>query len=464
MHAINRQPQSEYDLVIINGRVIDVVGEKITLQNIGVKDGIIAKLTDGPMNGKRVIDAKGLLISPGFIDFHSHIDGNEFSAICMAMQGGTTTLGGERELRSKNISRVEEGFVINQGFFISQSFVLRHAVGIMDTKTPATRDEIQAMVELARTFLENGAFGISFALELVPGTSFDELLAMAKVAKEFERPIIVHIRKDGEEGLQYFEEIISVAKLTGVSVQILQLMYMVGIGGVMETALEIIEDARAQGLDIMADSGVYNAYTACVGTGIFEPGWEKEYRNTSIEDLVISSGIHVGEHCTKELFNIMRTDFPQTLVSVFVCDEEAIPVALVKDYVFVSTNAAEGPHYPGVGAPEVSGTFPRLLGRYVREEKVLSLMEAIKKITIYPATRFGLKGIGYVGEGANADLVIFDEKTIMDQSDFVNRGDPNKPPEGIEYVLVNGQIVVEHGKLNKNKRPGRFIRCGLTSI
>jgi N-acyl-D-amino-acid deacylase len=458
MQETNRHSQTQFDLAIVNGRVIDVVGEKITVQNIGIKDGKIVKLTDGPMEGKKVIDAAGLLVSPGFIDFHSHIDGNEFSANCMAQQGGTTTLGGERELRSKNISRVEEGFIINQGFFISQSFVLRHAVGIMDTKRPATRDEIQAMVALARTFLENGAFGISFALELVPGTSFDELLAIAKVAKEFERPIIVHIRKDGEEGLQYFEEVISVAKLTGVSVQFLQLMYMVGIGGVMETALEIIEDARAQGLDIMADSGVYHAYSACVGTGIFEPGWENEYKNTSIEDLVISSGIHVGEHCTKELFEILRKDFPQTLVSVFVCDEEAIPVALVKDYVFVSTNAAEGPHYPGVGAPEVSGTFPRLLGRYVREKKILTLMEAIKKITIYPATRFGLKDIGYIGEGTNADLVIFDEKTIIDQSDFVNRGNPNEPPKGISHVLVNGQIVVENGKLSKNKSAGRFIR------
>jgi N-acyl-D-amino-acid deacylase len=458
MQTTNRHPHTEFDLVIKNGRVVDVVRETITWQNIGIKDGKIARLTDENMSGKKVIDAKGHLISPGFIDFHSHIDGNEFSAICMAMQGGTTTLGGERELRSNNISRVEEGFIINQGFFISQSFVLRHAVGIEDPKRPATRDEIQAMVALARTFLENGAFGISFALELIPGTSFDELLAIAKVAKEFERPIIVHIRKDGEEGLKYFEEIISVAKLTGVSVQILQLMYMVGIGGVMEAALKIIEDARAQGLDIMADSGVYYAYTACIGTGIFEPGWENEYKNTSIEDLVISSGIHVGEHCTKELFDVMRKDFPQTLVSVFVCDEEAIPVALVKDYVFVSTNAAEGPHYPGVGAPEVSGTFPRLLGHFVREKKTLTLMEAIKKITIYPATRFGLKDIGYIGEGANADLVIFDEDTIIDQSDYVNRGDPNKPPIGISYVIVNGQIVVEHGKLNKNKKPGRFIR------
>ncbi|NLT48960.1 MAG: amidohydrolase family protein [Clostridiales bacterium] len=271
----NNQKNS-YDMAIVNGTVIDVVQEKFVKKNIGITNGKIEKLTTEKISGKEVIDAKGLLISPGFIDFHSHVDGNSYSAACLVKQGGTTTLGGERELSSKSISRVEDGFVINQGFSISQSFVLRRAVGITNPKRPANSEEISAMVDLARRFMEYGAFAICFGLELVPGTSFDEILALSKVAKEYERPIMVHLRKDGKEALQYFEEIIQVAELTGVSVQILQLMYMVGIGGAMPMALEIIEKARAKGLDIMADSGVYAAYSACIGTGIFEKGWEKE--------------------------------------------------------------------------------------------------------------------------------------------------------------------------------------------
>ncbi len=453
----NNQKNS-YDMTIMNGTVIDVVEEKYVKKNIGIVNGKIEKLTTEKISGKEVIDAKGLLISPGFIDFHSHVDGNSYSAACLVKQGGTTTLGGERELSSKSINRIEDGFVINQGFSISQSFVLRRAVGITNPKRPANSEEISAMVDLARRFMEYGAFAICFGLELVPGTSFDEILALSKVAKEYERPIMVHLRKDGKEALQYFEEIIQMAELTGVSVQILQLMYMVGIGGAMPMALEIIEKARAKGLDIMADSGVYAAYSVCIGTGIFEKGWEKEYGDTSTEDLLISSGIHVGEYCNDELFETLRSEFPETLVTAFVCDPEAISMALKKDYVYVSTNAADGPHYPGIGAPEVAGTYPRLLGKYVRGKKVISLMEAIKKITILPAKRFGIRDIGYIDEGMNADIVIFDENTIIDRADFIGIGRPDTPPEGIKAVIVNGKKAVENGCLTENIHAGCFIK------
>ena len=128
---------------------------------------------------------------------------------------------------------------------------------------------------------------------------------MGKIAKEYERPLSVHLRKDGKEALRYFDEIIQVAEETGASIQILQLMYMVGIGGAMGPALEIIEQARGRGLDITADSGVYDAWSACIGTNIFDPGWEEEYKNTSVNDLLIVSGI-LGECCNEDLFIIFE--------------------------------------------------------------------------------------------------------------------------------------------------------------
>ena len=201
------------------------------------------------------------------------------------------------------------------------------------------------------------------------------------------------------KALKFFDEIIHVAALTGVSVQILQLMYMVGIGGAMAPALKIIEGARKRGYDITADSGVYDAYSACIGTNIFESGWEAEYNGASADDLLIVSGIHVGEYCNRELFEYLREEFPGTLVTAFVCDSEAIGMALQKDYVFVSTNAADGPHYPGVGSPEVSGTYPRLIGRYVRDKKEISLMEAIKKITIPAGPKDGAEADRFFGAG-----------------------------------------------------------------
>lgn len=450
---------SKYDLVILNGRLIDVIKDAIEYKNIGIKENKIAIVSDQDIEGDNQIDARGLLISPGFIDFHSHVDGNLFSAKCLVQQGGTTTLGGERNINAENIQVIEEeGFIINQGFFISQSFALRNAVGITDMHRPAQANEISIMTDLARSFLEHGVFGISLGLEFVPGTSYDELLAMGQVAKEYNRPLSIHLRKDGKEALHFFDEIIRVAEETGVSVQILQLMYMVGIGGAMRPALEIIEKARKRGLDITADSGVYDAWSACIGTNIFDPGWELEYNNTSINDLLIASGIHMGEYCTEDLFHHLRENFPGTLVTAFVCDTDAITQALKKDYVFVSTNAADGPHYPGMGAPEVSGTYPRLIGRYTRDKKVITLMEAIKKITLLPAKRFGLKEIGSIEVGKNADIVIFDYEKIIDRADFIGKGQPDARPEGIEYVIVNGDIVVHKGKLTEDSRSGRLIR------
>lgn len=456
MDRLNRT--KVYDVAIINGIVVDVIEEKYLHRNIGISNGVIEAITEEAIKGIETIDASDLLVAPGFIDFHSHVDGNDYSASCLVKQGGTTTLGGERALLSEKVAHVEQGFIVNQGFSISQSFVLRKAVGITDPTRAATKEEIKIMSILAERFMESGAFALCFGLELVPGTSFEELVALSAVAKKYDRPIFVHLRKDGREALQYFDEIIQVARMTGVKVQILQLMYMVGIGGAMPKALRIIEDARAQGLDITADSGVYDAYSACIGTGIFDTGWEKEYGDTSVKDLIISSGIHVGENCNEELFSLLRERFPETLVTAFVCDSDAIEMALKKDYVYVSTNAADGPHYPGIGAPEVAGTYPRLLGRYVREKKVISLMEAIKKITILPAERFGINNIGAIEQGKNADIVIFDKDTIMDEADFIGIGDPGKEPVGIHRVLVNGKVVVKNGKITDNTHSGKLLK------
>lgn len=314
------------------------------------------------------------------------------------------------------------------------------------------------MENLAERFMENGAFGITFGLEFAPGTSSYEIVNLAKIAKKYNRMMTVHLRKDGLEALQYFEEIIKTAEITGVRIHILQLMYMVGIGGAMEKGLSLIEEAIGKGLDITADSGVYDAYSACIGTSIFDPGWEQEYGDYCVNDLLISSGFYMGEYCTPQLFDYLRKEFPSTLVTAFVCDSDAIITAMKKPYVYISTNAADGPHYPEMGAPEVSGTFPRLIGRYVRDKQALSFLEAIKKITILPAKRFGIEGKGCIMEDMDADLVIFDYKKIIDNAEHMGQGLPDSPPEGIKYVFVNGKIVVEGNKLTDKLHAGKLLR------
>lgn len=449
----------KYDLVILNGNVIDVINEKVERLNVGILKDKITIITADKITGEIVIDAENMHVSPGFIDFHSHVDGREYSAMCLVKQGGTTTLGGERSVNGQLIKKIdEEGFIVNQGFFISHSFTLRTAAGVLDPHQAASEKEIKIMVDLADRLMEHGAYGICFALEFVPGTSVNEIIELSKIAKKYERPITVQLRKDGVEALQYFDEIIHAAELTGVSVQIMQLVYNVGIGGAMGAALDMIEDARNRGLDIIADSGAYEAYSECIGTSIFDPGWEREYGSFSVNDLLITSGIYMGQYCTQDLFDYLQKEFPGTLVTAFVCDPDAITMALKKPYVYFSTNAAEGPHYPGMGPPEVSGAFPRLLGRFVREKKEISLLDAIKKITILPAKRFGLIGKGAIEEGMDADIVIFDYEKIIDHAEFIGKGIPDAAPEGIDYVIVNGQVVIDHGQITKNLHAGKYLK------
>ncbi len=448
-----------FDLAINGGDLIDVKNEVIHKLNIGINKDKIAIITSQKIIGKKTIDASKLMISPGFIDFNSHVDGNPYSAMCLVRQGGTTTLGGLRHINGQVIKKIEEeGFIVNQGFFISHSFTLRNAAGIEDRYKPATRNEIKFMCNLAERFLEHGAYGIYFGLEFVPGTSLDEMLALAKVAQKYKRVLSVHIRKDGPEGLEYMDEVIHTAELSGASIQMIQLVYNIGIGGAMERGLKIIEEARTRGLDITADSGVYDAFSACIGTSIFDPGWEKEYGKYGVNDLLISSGLYMGQYCTPELFDRLRRDFPGTLVTAFVCDSDAIVTAMKKPYVFISTNAADGPHYPGMGAPEVSGTYPKLIGYYVRQKKRIGLMDAIRKITILPAERFGIKNKGAIEVGMDADIVLFDYKNIIDCATYMGQGKPDAPPKGIPYVIVNGQIVVEKGVITKNIFAGRLLR------
>ncbi|MDR1043131.1 MAG: amidohydrolase family protein, partial [Clostridiales Family XIII bacterium] len=146
------------------------------------------------------------------------------------------------------------------------------------------------------------------------------------------------------------------------------------------------------------------------------------------------------------------------LVAAFVCDTEAITPPLKKDYVYISTNAADGPHYISVGAPEVAGTFPRLLGRHVRDNGDLSMTEALRKITILPARRYGLTDVGSLDEGNKADITIFDPDAIIDIADYPDRGKPNAPPVGVEHVIINGRPVIAHGERTDTMNHGRLLK------
>ncbi len=450
----------DYDLVILNADIL-VFEPDLILRNhhIGIRDGIIAEITTQPIRGIETIDAAGKMVMPGFIDFHSHVDGKRFSAECLLRQGATTTIGGERNFDGSVIRKIaEDGFLINHGFYISHSFTLRKAAGIENPYQEAAQGEIDSMVQLAAEFLESGAFGIHFGLEFAPGTTTREIVALAEVAKAHDRKIVVHLRKDGPEALDTLAEIFDVVLETGVAAHILHLSYMVGIEGLMDQALAAIDEAIAFGLDITADTGLYDAYPACIGAPILDGNLSDKYgKNKSVRNIVISSGIRAGEPCDEETFAMLREKYPNTLITAFVFDEKEIAKALVKPYVYVSTNAADGPHYQHIGHPETCGTFPRLLGKYVREKALLDMTTAVQKITLLPARRFGIANKGEVAMGKDADLVVVDIRKILDLSDYVNIGDPNAWPVGIHQVLVNGQLVLNEGQILEECNPGHML-------
>ena len=448
-----------YDLVIEGGTVYRFDPDTHGVTNLGIKDGRIMSISDKPLDGKTIINAQGMTVAPGFIDFHSHVDGKEFSAGCVLRQGATTTIGGERNLDGQIVRDIENnGFLLNHGFYISHSFTLRQAVGIEDPYRSASIRELKTMVRLAEQFLSNGAYGIHFGIEFVPGTSEDELYALSEAAKNHNKCVLVHLRNDGIYAPDALNEAISIAMKTGVKMHILHLHYMSGFGRMMKKTLDIIDDAVADGCDITVDTGLYDAFPSCAGASILDEGFTKKYRKgTKVSDMMVSSGVFAGRRCNYQMLEYLRKEFPNTLVIGFTFEEEAIKQVLKKEYTMVSTNAADGPHYNHVGHPETSGTFPRLFRKYVRESEILSMEDALRKITYQPASRFNISGKGNIKVGYDADITIFDQNKICDKAGFVDIGDPNATPEGISHVIINGKEVISDGKMTKCRSVGKLL-------
>lgn len=451
----------QYDLVIEGGNVLQFEPDTLNCKiNIGVKDGKIESITKKAITGQHVIPAKNKIIAPGFIDFHSHVDGKLFSAQCVALQGITSTIGGERNFDGSMIRQIaHNGFLINHGFHISHSFTLRRAVGMKNPYTGATKSEVQDMVNLAEKFFEAGSFGIYFGLEFVPGTTKAEIISLSRVAKQYNKIVLIHLRKDGHEAMNGLNEIIQIAEETGAHIHILHLMYMAGIKGIMGRVIAEIKRARGRGLDITADTGLYSGFPTCIGSPILDHDWRFNYKTEIVKErILISSGIYAGQFCDEEKFQYLRKEFPNTLVTVFGFEESEIVTALKEPFVFVSTNAADGPHYENIGHPETAGTCPRLIAECVRNQEILTLQEAVKKITYLPAQRFGISNRGNVREGYHADLVIFDYETITDKAWYVGPGkDPNAPPRGINWVIVNGEVIAAEGNILEKNNPGVLL-------
>ncbi|EOD01612.1 N-acyl-D-amino-acid deacylase family protein [Caldisalinibacter kiritimatiensis] len=451
-----------YDIKIINGKIIDFDVNQIKDCNIGIKDGKIVNIGNLIGKGKTEIDAHGMIVSPGFVDIHMHEevigtspDGDDYDiANKMLLMGVTTCVAGNCGNNRQSLDYFfdfidKNGSPVNYLSFIGHNY-LRKLVGIEDRYREATKQEIEDMKKLLiHDIKENEAIGISFGLEYSPGTTIEEIVNLCEGVKEEEIILSAHYRKDAKYGIDSIKEMIEISKLTRKPMQISHIGSCTAFG-MMKEALEIIQDAINNGVDVAADCYPYNAFSTYIGSAVFDEGcfelWNKSY-----DSIMLTEEPYKGVRCNKELFYKVRNEYPEMLVVAFVMEEEEVIEALKAPFVYV---ASDGLYRRGQGHPRGAGTFPRVLGRYVREKNDVSLIDALRKMTLLPAKRLGLKNKGNIKEGADADLVIFDRETIIDDATFE---EPTKPPIGIKHVILHGKIAVNDNTIINN-RLGRVIR------
>lgn len=456
MNFINKK----YDVVILNGTVIDPKTETRTIANVGVEKGRISVITRADIKGKKTIEATGKIVSPGFVDPHSHADGQLFSAHVMANMGVTTIIIGScgvgpfpTQQFLKDLYKT--GYPLNCGALIPESWKLRELAGILDPYDVATENQIEQMAEWVALDLEEGAMGVSFGLEYAPKTCWNEMTAIAKVAAKYDKPVAIHSRAGGWNGLAATREIIRLQEETGARVLVSHHVYQCG-QGMMAESLPIIEKAIRQGYQIAVDSGAYGDFACPIGSEVFCEGWREIY-DCDYHDILVGTGELAGQRLTEETFEWLREKDPDASVTAFVGKQYEVTLALQQPYTMISTDGGFPNLAPGVGHPQSAGSYPKILAELVRNQDALSMMEFIKKASLMPAQFFGLHSKGWLGEGADADIVIFDPKTVKDNAKFPGLGDPMAAPDGILYVLVNGELVIEGGKVVGDAMPGKAV-------
>ncbi len=498
-----------FDLLLKNGRIIDGTGTPWFRGDVAIQSDRIVRIApsiDGP--ARRVIDLKGQVIAPGFIDMHSHARRGIMevpTAENYARQGVTTAIEGPDgsspvplkpffdELAAKKIS-------INMGAFIGQGSVRSQVVGLDDRK--ATPEEIDKMKALVRQGMEDGAFGLSSGLFYVPGvfTPTDEVVEMARVAGALGGIYISHMRNEAGGVLDSVRETIAIGERGGLPTQITH-HKVVGRGnwGKSVETLRLVAEARARGVDVSIDQYPYTA--SSTGVQMLMPPWALEGGGEALrrrlQDPAMRRKIQVaimdsimndrgGGDPKNVVIGASRSDPSLAGKSIAQITQErgqkvtletaaltvmdivekggasAIFHAINEDDVgrimqYPGTMIASDGGIPIFGEaaphPRSYGTFTRVLGYYVREKKLLTLEDAVRKMSSLPAARIGLTDRGVLRPGMKADIAVFDPATVRDKATFEK---PHQYAEGVTLVIVNGEVILDGGVMTE-ARPGRVL-------
>ena len=462
-----------YDLVINNGRVIDPETDLDGPRHIGIRDGSIVAISEQPLESDVIIDARGLIVAPGFIDVHSHsptVLGQHFNVL----DGVTTQL--DLEAGSFPVSfygeHLRAGAAINYGSSVGH-FAVRIKVlegidqpyifagektvvmGSPAWMQEATAEQIEEMRLLLHKGLDEGGLGIGVLLDyMTEAVSAAELAMLFEVAAAREVPIYVHVRRGYTGDPAGLIEVIELAKSTKAALFVCHISH--NAMGRIGDWLAMIDEANSVGANITTETLSYAAGGTSIGADVFRRrDWQGIF-DISYEDV---QWVATGEWLTKESWEKYSKEQPAGAVNHHYVKEQWVETALQWPRMMVSTDALPAVDTRIATNPNIAGTFARLLGHYVREQKVLSLTEALAKISLHQAQWMEkaaplFKRKGRIQLGADADIVIFDATTVAANADY---GDPYQPSSGIQHVLVAGQQVVKDGTHREQLYPGKKL-------
>ena len=501
-------PAPKYDLVIKGGKIIDGSGNPWYCADIGIKGDRIAKIGRIKEKGKRTIDARGLIVCPGFIDIHTHTDRNILehpTADNYVRQGVTTVLGGNcggsHYPIGEFLKKVErEGISINFATLVGHN-TIRELVMDMEARPP-TSEELSRMKEMVARAMEEGAMGLSTGLKYLPGAyaKTEEVIELARVVARYGGFYATHMRDEGLKVVDSVKETIRIAEEAGIRAEISHhKVTSVDKWGVSKETLKLISQARARGVEVSLDQYPYPATST--GISVLIPAWAREGGKEKFRERVARPKLRakmereiayniVHDRGGADLTNVVIAScrFDPSLEGknlkeiteekglaptpengakvvidielaggascIFHClSEKDIKRIMQFPLTMIITDGSFVTFGKGVPHPRNYGTFPRVLARYVRKKKWLTLPDAIRKMTSLPAMMMRLERRGLITPGFYADITIFDPEKVEDKATFLK---PHQYPVGILYVVVNGKLVIDREK-HTGARPGRVI-------
>jgi dihydroorotase len=464
-------PAETYDLVLAGGRVMDPESGLDAVRHVGIRGKQIATISETPLAGREVLDVSGLVVAPGFIDLHVHGQ-DPLSWDFMARDGVTSALEleagvhdlakfvAEREGKARIHFGASAGHMLARGSVLSGADLTtllnptpaqRRALGTRWSRDAASQEELARILAALEADLDAGAIGIGMGIAYTPGASDDELRAVFALAARRRVPVFVHIASaTAADDLRPIDQVIGYAEATGAALHVVHINSSGGRS--VREYIAHVYAARARGVDVTTEAYPYTASSTFLQSAIFDEG----FRERMGIDYGNLQWVATGERLTAETFARYRAQ-GGTVIAHWM-KPELVRDALAHPGVMVGSDGM--PMGEGNAHPRSAGTHARVLGRYVREDAAISLMDALAKMTLLPARRIeaivpDMKRKGRLRVGADADITVFDPATVVDRATYESS---HQASAGIPHVLVEGTFVVHDGELVAGAVPGRALR------